>query len=125
MYPVKDAGSEPLMQWIKEYTSPTAVFLAPPDIFDPVTLAGRKNFWGFYKNFGTPDRSLFVKNIFEAKEPTILLEAKEEGIEYLVLPKFKKADFHYTTDEYSFRTFLPVVYEDNTFVIYTLIGNTE
>ena len=117
MYPVKDAGSEPMMQWIKDNTAPNAVFLAPPDIFDPVVLSGRQNYWGFFKNFQIPPRSAFVKEVFEATETGILRKAEGEGIDYLVVPKFKKADFPYAIDKDALRTLLPVVYEDDRFIV--------
>jgi hypothetical protein len=123
MYPVGDIGSINVMRWIKEKTKTDAVFLSYPDIFDPITLAGRRNYWGFYKNFGTPDRSVFVKDLFEATDPKIFVKAKEEGIDYLVIPKFEKIDFQYRIDGTALRTLLPVVYEDERFTVYRVASS--
>jgi len=124
MYPVKDAAGEPFMQWIKDYAAPNAVFLAPPDIFDPIVLSGRQNYWGFFKNFQIPPRSAFVKEVFEATEAGILRKATSEGIDYLVVLKFEKADFQYAVNKDILRTLLSVVYEDDRFIVFRMDRGT-
>lgn len=45
-YKVSDSPKDTLIAWIKDNTEKDAVFLAPQNLYDPVTLAGRKNFFG-------------------------------------------------------------------------------
>lgn len=117
MYPVIDAPDNKLIQWIKENTSPSSVFLSYADIFDPVTLSGRNNYSGFFRHIGQPDRRNNVKQLYELRESKDISAISSYGIDYVVIPLWDKNDFSYTIDNGLFREALKVVYENDKHII--------
>lgn len=114
-YPVADYGASDFMRWIRDETDSKSVFLSYQDIFDPIALAGRKTYFGFYGAKAYPERSAVAKSIYEATSSVAL---HNNSINYVVLPKWKKDDFHYAIDERYFRSQLPVAYEDDRHVVF-------
>ena len=116
-YPVKDEKAEPVIAYIKNQTPRNAVFLSYADIFDPVTLAGRKNYYGFFHSLAAPSRDETVKKLFEL---TIIdkTQLAQQHISYVLLPKWEKTDFAYTIDMNAWRVGLPVVFEDDRHVLF-------
>lgn len=117
-YPVTDAPDNRLIQAIKNQTLPDAVILSYADIFDPVVLAGRKNYWGFFKNRLVPDRSGTVREIYEATASSGFWLTKTAKIDYLLVPENKLPDFFYQIDNNYYQTTLPVVFKDKDHVLY-------
>lgn len=96
-YPISFTGSNQLVSYIKENTEPSDVILSYEDILDPVTLAGRKHFYGFYKQpdilWETTDRNryLVVKKIYGATNKEELINLlQESGISFIILPPDSK-----------------------------------
>lgn len=62
---VTDYPNDIFLQWIQKYTDPHAVFLTNADIYDPITLVGRKSFLGkshYIFTYGiSPDERLHIK----------------------------------------------------------------
>lgn len=117
-YPVADYQASPLMRFIRDGTSPGSVFLSYQDIFDPVALAGRKTFFGFFGAKAYPARSMIAKTIYEATDAAALMKLDENNIDYIVFPKWKKDDFSYATDQEFARRTLRGVYEDDRHVVF-------
>lgn len=127
-YPVADRKASPLIGWIIDNTSKDAVFVSYQDIFDPVTLSGRKNYFGFFKQpdvFLAPAdrmRPQRVKELYEATESSTVRNVMiyAPSVSYLVIPLWQKPDFDYHVDIPFFRKTFPVAYEDYTHLVITL-----
>lgn len=118
-YPAIQGEMKQLIDWISKSTPKHSVFLSYGDIFDPVTLAGRKNYWGFYKpSFRITDRSIQTKRMFENPEAEKDKLYKENSISYIVIPKWKKPDFTYVVEVKKFNTLFTLEFENNNHVIY-------
>lgn len=119
-YPVADYQASALMRWTRDKTNPESVFLSYQDIFDPVALAGRKTYFGFFGAKAYPDRAEIVKAIYEATNSAALSQLDTNNIDYLVIPKWKKDDFSYVIDEVFFRNNLTVAYEDENNLVFAV-----
>lgn len=107
-FPLVNKDMIPLMSWIRQETPKNAVFISYADMIDPVVLAGRKNYFGFFGNIGWYDRSVVVRKVYEG------MSAKEYGISYILVPKWEISDFPYEITLVS----LPVAYEDARFAVF-------
>ncbi|HUD20143.1 MAG TPA: hypothetical protein VMR81_06905 [Patescibacteria group bacterium] len=118
-YPVTDAPQNTFIEWIRNSTSQRAVFVENPDIFDPVVLAGRRNFYGFFQNTLTPDRSHVVKLMFEQpKDDGVLME--QYNVSYIVVPKKPSPDFRYTINVQLFQQYLRKVFENGDVIVFSI-----
>jgi len=118
-YPLMSKDTVPVMTWIKKNTLKNAVFVSYSDIIDPVVLSGRKNYFGFFGNAGSTDRSLAVKNIYAGDIRT----ARSLGISYILIPRWNKNDFPYAVDMMYFTEHNMVVYEDDKYSIFSTVRN--
>jgi hypothetical protein len=112
-FPLVNKETAPVIFWIRDHTPKNAVFVSYADIIDPVVLAGRKNYFGFFGNVGWTDRSSIVKEIYAGDIKT----AKKLGISYILAPKWNKNDFPYLVDTMYFQEHRMVVYEDERYMI--------
>ncbi len=124
-YPVKDAPANMFMQWIRDNTERNAVFLSRQEIFDPVTLAGRKNYFGatYYLSvmgYNYTEREHLVKIFFEVKTEETIQDMRQKGIHYLVIPVKPVADFTYSVRIDFLNSHLPMVYSDTDVSVYKL-----
>lgn len=124
---INDAPSNAFMQWIKENTEKNAIFLARQDILDPITLSGRKNYYGstYYLSvmgYDYAQRRSLAKIFFEADKVDTLQQMKQVGISYIVLPVKPIAEFNYSyeVNRNFFDSQLPIIYKDNTVIVYKL-----
>ena len=113
---VDDAPKNQLIEWIEENTPPDSIFISQPALYDPVTLAGRKNYlgheyyvsvmgydyWGRRKQIDTWLRNFNQNNI---------IDMKKQNIRYFVMPK-EWGD--------KVKALLPVVYQDESVNVYEL-----
>lgn len=111
-YPLIGKDTVPLVSWIHTHTPKNAVFVSYSDIIDPVVLAGRKNYFGFFGNIGSYDRSPDVTRIYGGD----MNLAKSRGISHILVPKWQKNDFPYTVDLHN----LPVRYQDARYAVYAV-----
>lgn len=123
--PVKDAPSSKFIQWIRDNTDKNAIFLSKQEILDPVTLAGRRNYFGstYYLSvmgYDYAKRSERVKEFFEANEKNTIKQIKIVGIQYIVVPKGTRVDFDYQINSIFLDKELTKVYTDEDFVVYKL-----
>lgn len=112
-YPLIDSNTTPLISWIHTSTPKNAVFVSYADIIDPVVLAGRTNYYGFYRNVGWVDRSAVVARVYGGDIPL----AKTYHISYILIPKLQKNDFPYTVDIQYLHSILKTAYEDNRYIV--------
>ncbi len=124
-YPVTDAPGNRFMQWIKDNTEKNAIFLSRQEIFDPVTLSGRKNYFGttYYLSvmgYDYREREDLVKTFFEAETIETLENMRRNGIAYLVIPVKSVTDFHYQINPSFLSQNLRVVYSDSEVLVYKL-----
>jgi len=112
-YPLISKDMAPIITWIHKETPKDAVFVSYSDIIDPVVLSGRKNYFGFFGNVGSTDRSTVVKNIYLGDIKT----AKNLNISYILIPAWEKNDFPYTVDIQYFQEHRMIVYQDSLFVV--------
>lgn len=115
-YPLVSKETAPLISWIRNTTPKDAVFVSYSDMIDPVVLAGRKNFFGFFGNVGWYDRSADVASIYAGDRA----RAIASNISYILVPKAKRDDFHYVADEAFLGNTLKRVYEDKLQVVFAV-----
>jgi hypothetical protein len=115
-FPIVDAKTAPVISWIHHNTSKNSLFISYSDMIDPVVLAGRKNYFGFFGNVGWYDRSPIVKQIYGGDIAT----AKNLGISYILAPKWEKSDFPYKVDALYFEEHHMLVYEDEGYKIFAI-----
>jgi len=113
-YPVISSENSSVISWIQQNTSKDAVFVSYSDMIDPVVLAGRRNYFGFFGNVGSIDRSSDVNNMYAGDKYL----ANNLGISYILVPKWNKSDFPYIVDQQKLRQLYPVAYEDEWFLIF-------
>ncbi len=121
---VDDAPKNRLMEWIKEKTPPDSIFIAQSALYDPITLAGRKNYLGheYYVSVMGYDywrRRKQIDTWLTNFNQNNITEMKRQNIHYLAIPKDGQ-DFPYTVDEEKVKSLLPVVYSDETITLYEL-----
>lgn len=125
LYPVSDAPKDHLIQWIKDNTTSHAIFLAKHDLYDPVTIAGRRNYFGatYYlqvMGYDYARRQDLTKRFFEANDKRIMSLAKQEGIDYIIIPVGAANDFPYHVHRDFFQENYPLMYTDTSFDVYQL-----
>lgn len=109
-FPLVGQDTVPLMTWITQKTPKNTIFISYEDMIDPVVLAGRKNYYGFFKNIGQYDRSSDVRQIYAGD----IALAKAKNISYILVPKWEKSDFPYKIK----LDMLPIAYEDARFRVF-------
>jgi hypothetical protein len=82
-------------------------------MIDPVVLAGRTNFFGFYGNVGWFERSAIVSQVYRGDSDAV----KTNNISYILIPKWQKNDFPYVVDTKLLTKKYATVYEDAKFLI--------
>ncbi len=112
-YPLVDKDTAAVISWIKKNTQRDAIFVSYSDIIDPVVLAGRTNYFGFYGNVGWVDRSPVVSRVYQGD----ISAAKASNISYILIPRWKKNDFPYAVDEKLLTATYETVYEDTKYLI--------
>lgn len=115
-YPVADAPDNRLISYLRTSTPQGSVILSYQDIFDPVALAGRFNYWGYFRNMLQPDRNPIVKKIYENPQGSLDF-LHSEKIRYIIIPLGKPDKLPYTITLSQIRTFKPV-YTDKETVLY-------
>lgn len=124
-FPLKDAPADKFIQWIKENTHKRDVFLAREEILDPLTLAGRRNYFGhrYYlevMGYNFSQREKLAKDFFEASSGETLSIMRKEGIKYLVISLKRVADFNYKVNIFFLQENLKRVYEDRDVFVFKL-----
>lgn len=115
-YPLVSKETAPLISWIRNNTMKDAVLVSYSDMIDPVVLAGRKNFFGFFGNVGWYDRTGDVKRIYAGD--TAFTQA--HNVSFVLAPKTKRDDFRYDIDLVYLRKNLKQVYEDEKHIIFAI-----
>lgn len=115
-YPLVQKDMIPLITWIRHETPRDAVFVSYSDMIDPVVLAGRSNYFGFFGNVGWSDRSGVVWNIYDGN----MGRAKALGISHVLVPKWQKNDFPYMPNIQVLATRGSVAYEDEKYLIFSV-----
>jgi len=118
-FPIIDNKNISVISWIQANTPKDAVFVSYADMIDPVVLAGRKNYFGFFSNVGWTDRSSIVRNIYAGD----IDAARKLGISYILVPKWNKSDFPYVVDTMYFMEHNMMVYDDELYSIYVTMRN--
>ncbi len=113
-YPLIGNDTVAVISWIKSSTPKNAVFVSYSDMIDPVVLAGRTNYFGFFGNVGWYDRSPVVAKIYSGDMDL----AKKSDISYILIPKWNKPDFFYQVDITRLARLNQKVYEDKNYIIF-------
>ena len=124
-YPMKDAPTNAFMQWIKDNTERNAIFLSRQEILDPITLSGRRNYFGaiYYLSvmgYDFSERERLTKTFFETEDKNVLMKMKREGIDFIVIPIKQIVDFPYRVNKSFFDQNLQTVYKDVDVFVYRL-----
>lgn len=115
-YPILDRQTVPVVEWIHKNTPKESIFVSYADMIDPVVIAGRTNYFGFYGNVGWFDRSASVSRIYGGDSK----EAKIQNISYVLVPKWDKNDFPYEVDIEKLREVYAVAYEDDRYILFKI-----
>ncbi len=122
---VSDAPSNAFIQWIRTSTHPESVFLAPQSLYDPVTLAGRKNYFGatYYlevMGYDVATRRQKATHFFEAYTAELLEQARKDGIDYMVIPNVQTSDLPYSINREFLMFHLNKAYADSDVTVLQL-----
>ncbi len=125
LYPVSDAPTNHFIEWIKNKTDKHAIFLAGQDLYDPVVLSGRKNYFGatYYllvMGYDFAKRQQLVKTYFETTDTRTFTLMRAEGISYIVIPIKPVNDFPYSVNRIFFERQLRLDYSDENVEVYRL-----
>ena len=112
-FPLVDTQSAHLISWIRGNTPKKSVFVSYSDMIDPVVLAGRKNYFGFFRNVDLRDRSYEVSRIYLGDDKV----ARSAGISYILVPKGRKNDFPYAVREDMLRSTSSPVFDTERYLI--------
>jgi hypothetical protein len=115
-FPLVNRDTVPLISWIRDNTPRDAVFVSYSDIIDPVALAGRKNYYGYFGNVGTYDRSPVVQTVYEGKSAV----ARENNISFILVPKWEKNNFPYKIDMKILESSYTLKYEDDKYIVFAV-----
>ncbi len=118
-YPFVDRNTAQVIAWIRQNTPPGSVFVSYADMIDPVVLAGRKNYFGFYGNIGWEDRTDRVRKIYGGQ----LHPVPDAGISHILVPKAGKSDFPYEVSIPALKDWGTVSFENERFLIVSRVGN--
>ncbi len=124
MYRIPYSGKNELIQWIHDSTPPKSTFISYADIFDPVSLAGRRNYWGFFRNFGQPDRTKEVPILFNETAIDNREIFQHNNIQYVLFPLKPKDNYSYIESLPLFKEKFPIVYEDKEIIIFDVSVRT-
>ncbi len=124
-YRVADAPYNNFLAWIKAEVPERAIFLGRQELFDPITLAGRKNYLGatYYSDVMGLDvshRRELVRNFFESRSLTSLEDIRDAGIDYLAIPNSPRENFPYAVDRDFLDAALSTPYRDADITVYKL-----
>lgn len=115
-FPLVNAETAPVVSWIRFNTPKDAVFVSYSDIIDPVVLAGRKNYFGFFGNIIWINRSETVRKIYAGDIET----AKRLELLYIMVPNWEKSDFPYSVNLTYLMEHTKLVYKDAKYSIFAL-----
>lgn len=124
-YPYIVQPKNSLMNWIIKKTDQNDIFLAKNDLLDPVTMAGRRNYFGntYYLSvmgYNYFTRQEETKEFFEVNNLSTISKMKDKHINFIVAPKSSPVDFNYKIN-WSFLTKnLRIAYEDEKYVVFKL-----
>lgn len=121
---VDDVPQNRFMLWVRTQTDSGSVFISTHALYDPVTIAGRKNYLGqeYYVTVMGYDywrRRKQVDAWLNNFNQHIVAEMKKNRIDYIAIPKNRK-DFPYAVIENSVSSLLSVAYEDESITVYEL-----
>ncbi len=124
-YPYVDAPKNRVMEWIKNNTKQDDIFLSRQEILDPVTISGRRNYFGhnYYLSvmgYNYREREEKTKLFFEASTPEVFTSMKNEGISYITIPPKEVVDFTYVVNKEFLEKNLKKTYQDSDIIIYKL-----
>lgn len=120
-YPAFTDQTQQTVTKIKAVLPLKATVLSFREMYHPVALAGRQQFFGFFSAPEANARAEVSQQIFLStgrEELVRLLERYQ--ITHVLLPKEKIADFPYAIDEQFFRNSLKLVYEDQKYLLLRL-----
>lgn len=126
LFPIKNSywvemktDGDPLVEWVKTNTEPTAIFLSYRYVNHRILMAGRKLFYGHpYYAWGaghdTGGRDAVYKKMFESTDPAEVLGLlKENRIGYVAIDNgVRKDDFIKGLNESVFKAYFPEVFSD-------------
>lgn len=121
---VDDVPKSAFMQWVQTKTAPSSTFISGHTLYDPVNLAGRKNYLGaeYYVTVMGYDywgRRKQIDTWLNNFDKSTITEMKKQHITYIAIPKDRK-DFPYTVDEEKVENSLSVAYQDDFMTVYAL-----
>ena len=114
-YPLVNPENTAVISWITKNTPKHSIFVSFSDMIDPVVLAGRKNYLGFFGNVGSIDRSSDVGQVYAGAADV----ASHLHISYILVPRWEKNDFPYFVDNSKLTAVTELVYEDEKYRIYS------
>lgn len=130
LFPISSTKKSGLVSLVRDYTEKEATILGYEEIFDPITLSGRKSYYGFYKQpflfLSESDRYRKDKidNVFFARdEETLRYAIADTNVDYILLPKNPPSDFHYAINYDLFIQTFPIIFDSFDHILLDVCKN--
>lgn len=118
LYPLIDGDTSEIIFWIKKNSKPGDVFLSYADIIDPVALAGRRNYAGFYRNKLQEDRSKYLSQLFSSMGKNTITR-NQYGIRYVLLTNTLYENYYGISSE-PWVEKQSILYKNDKYILFTL-----
>jgi len=118
LYPLIDGDTSEIISWIKKNSKPRDVFLSYADIIDPVALAGRRNYAGFYRNKLQEDRSKYLSQLFSSMGKNTITRNRY-GIRYVLLTNTLYENYYGIGSE-PWVEKQSILYKNDKYILFTL-----
>lgn len=117
-YPAIPPSLQKTVYAISHLVPQNAVVISYKEMYHPVALAGRQQYYGFFASPQADYRMMITKEIFGSTS-TVEIEKTIQGtpITHIFLSKQPISDFPYTINFDLYRSLFPIVYEDERFLI--------
>jgi hypothetical protein len=128
-FPIHNTGwsevtyrNDPLIDWLKENTTPRDIFLTDTFVNHPILMAGRRVFFGWpYYSWGAgydaSKRGRVYAELFESRDAWKVFHLlKQNSIRYVAFDNaVRSAQFINRSNEQVYATYFPKVFEDNRY----------
>lgn len=118
-YPAYTPRAQVIAYMLNANVPQQAIILSYREMFHPVGLSGRTQYYGFFSPPQSSGRGDIVKTIFEASTSADLRkEMNKTPVSYIYLPKSKRTDFPYIVHTELFSSLYTIVFETDDEIMF-------
>lgn len=118
-YPATTPNINQFISILHQTLPEDAVVLSYKEMFHPVSLAGRKQYYGFFASPQADYRTTIVKQIVESNtEDALIRGIQDTHITHILLPKQPINDFSYVIHYDLYRSLFLTAYEDDKYILF-------